>query len=62
VEIYEDPGFSKDSHLLGEELTEVFAEEEKDYKNIGIVSSGAAAEHSLIGMINFTFYDPKRKK
>ncbi|HPI44806.1 MAG TPA: aldehyde ferredoxin oxidoreductase C-terminal domain-containing protein, partial [Tenuifilaceae bacterium] len=62
VEIYEDPGFSKDSHLLGEELTEVFAEEEKDYKNIGIVSTGAAADHSLIGMINFTFYDPKRKK
>jgi len=62
VEIYEDPGFSKDSHLLGEELTEVFADEEKDYKNIGIVSTGAAADHSLIGMINFTFYDPKRKK
>ncbi|MGE0078532.1 MAG: aldehyde ferredoxin oxidoreductase family protein [Bacteroidales bacterium] len=62
VEIYEDPGFSQDSHLLGEELTEVFATEEKDYKNIGIVSTGAAAEHSLIGMINFTFYDPKRKK
>lgn len=62
VEIYEDPGFAKDSHILGEELTEVFAEEEKDYKNIGIVSTGAAAEHSLIGMINFTFYDPKRKK
>ncbi|BDX37396.1 aldehyde ferredoxin oxidoreductase [Tenuifilaceae bacterium CYCD] len=62
IEIYEDPGFAKDSHILGEELTEVFAEEEKDYKNIGIVSTGAAAENSLIGMINFTFYDPKRKK
>ena len=61
VELYEDPGFSKDSHLMGEELTEYFAEDEKDAKNIGIVSSGAAAEHSLIGMLNFTFWDNKRK-
>ncbi len=62
VEIFEDPGFSTDSHILAEELTEFYAENEKDAKNIGIVSTGAAAEHSLIGMINFTFYDPKRKK
>ncbi len=62
VEIFDDPGFSVDSHILGEELTEVFAENEKDAKNIGIVSTGAAAEHSLIGMINFTFWDNKRKQ
>jgi aldehyde:ferredoxin oxidoreductase len=62
VEIFEDPGYSDDSHLLAEELTEVFATDEKDYKNIGIVSTGAAAGHSLIGMVNFTFYDSKRKK
>lgn len=62
IEIYNDPGFSKDSHLLGEELTEIFATDERDAKNIGIVSSGAAADHSLIGMLNFTFYDSKRKK
>jgi aldehyde:ferredoxin oxidoreductase len=40
----------------------MFADDEKDARNIGIVSTGAAAEHSLIGMINFTFYDVKRKK
>ncbi|MFP4064406.1 MAG: aldehyde ferredoxin oxidoreductase family protein [Bacteroidales bacterium] len=62
IEIFEDPGLSTDSHILGEELTEMFADNEKDAKNIGIVSSGAAAEHSLIGMLNFTFYDMKRKK
>ncbi|MCK7539385.1 MAG: hypothetical protein MZV63_54995 [Marinilabiliales bacterium] len=27
-----------------------------------MVSTGSAAEHSLIGMLNFSFYDPKRKK
>ncbi|MFO7997802.1 MAG: aldehyde ferredoxin oxidoreductase C-terminal domain-containing protein, partial [Bacteroidales bacterium] len=62
IEIFEDPGLSADSHLLAEELTEMFADDEKDARNIGIVSSGAAAEHSLLGMINFTFYDMKRKK
>ncbi|MDX9846331.1 MAG: aldehyde ferredoxin oxidoreductase C-terminal domain-containing protein [Tenuifilaceae bacterium] len=62
VEIYEDPGLARDSHILAEELSEIFADDEKDYKNIGIVSMGAAAENSLIGMVNFTFYDPKRKK
>jgi aldehyde:ferredoxin oxidoreductase len=50
-----------DSHLLGEILTDMYADDDKDKKNIGIVSSGAAADHSLIGMLNFTFYDPKRK-
>jgi aldehyde:ferredoxin oxidoreductase len=62
IEIFEDPGLSTDSHILAEELTEMFADDEKDARNIGIVSTGAAAEHSLIGMINFTFYDMKRKK
>lgn len=62
VQIFEDPGFKADSHLLAEQLTEVFAENEKDARNIGIVSTGAAAENSLLGMLNFTFYDVKRKK
>ncbi|MBE9480513.1 MAG: aldehyde:ferredoxin oxidoreductase, partial [Bacteroidetes bacterium] len=61
VEIFEALKEPVDSHLLAEELTEMFAENEKDKKNIGVVSTGAAAEHSLIGMLNFSFYDPKRK-
>lgn len=60
--IYEDPGLAVDSHILAEQLTEMFADDEKDAKNIGIVSTGAAAENSLLGMLNFTFYDVKRKK
>jgi len=50
-----------DSHELAEVLTEMYADDEKGKKNIAVVSSGAAAEHSLIGMLNFSFYDPKRK-
>lgn len=62
IEIFEDPGFSTDSHLMGEELTEYFANDPKEAKNIGIVSTGVAAENTLIGMLNFTFWDVKRKK
>jgi len=63
VEIFEAPQeLSYDSHLLGEELLDMFADSEKDKINVSVVASGKAAEHSLIGMLNFTFYDLKRGK
>jgi len=62
IDIFEAPLEAIDSHVLVEQLTDMFAENESDRKNIGVVSSGAAADHSLIGMLNFSFYDNKRKK
>ena len=62
VEIYDAAGSAVDSHILAEELTEIFAENENEKKLIGIVSTGSAAGHSLIGMLNFSFYDSRRKK
>ncbi|MDD4639413.1 MAG: aldehyde ferredoxin oxidoreductase N-terminal domain-containing protein, partial [Bacteroidales bacterium] len=63
VEIFETPReLSYDSHLLGEELLEMFADSEKDKINVSVVASGKAADHSLIGMLNFTFWDTKRGK
>jgi len=62
VEIFEAPAEATDSHLLAEQLTEIFADNDNEKKSIGVVSTGSAAEHSLIGMLNFSFYDPKRKK
>ena len=41
---------------------EMFADNEKDKINVSVVASGKAAEHSLIGMLNFTFWDVKRGK
>ena len=61
VEIIEAPTEAIDSHVLAEQLTEIFAENESEKKNIGVVSAGSAADHSLIGMLNFSFYDPKRR-
>ncbi len=62
IEIYEAPAETADSHVLAEQLTEMFADNENEKKSIGVVSAGSAAEHSLIGMLNFSFYDLKRKK
>ena len=63
VEIFETPQeLNYDSHLLGEELLDMFADSEKDKINVSVVASGKAAEHSLIGMLNFTFWDMKRGK
>ena len=62
VEIRDASGTADDSHILVEQLTEMFAGNDSEKRNIGIVSTGPAAEHSLMGMLNFSFYDPKRKK
>ncbi|MDP8211029.1 MAG: aldehyde ferredoxin oxidoreductase C-terminal domain-containing protein [Candidatus Stygibacter australis] len=52
-----------DSHLLAEQLTEMYAESDKpiDKMKIAVVSAGSAADHSYIGMLNFSFYDLQRK-
>jgi len=61
VKIQEAPDEPKDSHKLVEFLTEMYADDEKDKKNVSVVSSGQGAEHTLIGMLNFSWYDVKRK-
>ncbi len=62
VQILEAPLEPMDSHELASILHEMYADNDKDKKNISVVSTGSAAEHSLIGMLNFSFYDPKRKE
>ncbi len=61
VQIFEAPEEPIDSHVLAETLHEMYSDDEKDKKNVAVVSAGTAADHSLIGMLNFSFYDPKRK-
>lgn len=62
VEIFEAPLEPIDSHTLAETLTEMYANEEKEKMNISVVSAGAAADNSLIGMLNVSFYDKKKEK
>jgi len=61
VKIEEAPLEPVDGHVLGEILTEMYADCEEDKRNIAVVTAGTAAEHTRIGLLNFTFYDVRRK-
>ncbi len=61
IRIEEAPLEEADSHLLALQLTKMYAEEGKEI-NVSVVSAGKAADNSLIGMLNFSFYDKKRKE
>lgn len=61
VIIEEAPEECVDSHILAEILTEMYALNEDDKRNVSVVSAGSAAEHARIGMLNFSYYDVRRK-
>ncbi|MBO8137861.1 MAG: aldehyde:ferredoxin oxidoreductase [Desulfotomaculum sp.] len=61
VRIEEAPEEAVDSHILAEQLTELYADSEEDKRNISVVSAGTAAGNTMIGMLNFSFYDVRRK-
>ncbi len=61
VTIEEAPEEPMDSHELSEALTEMYADDGK-MVNVSVVSSGRAADHAWIGMLNFSFYDKKKGK
>ena len=60
VTIETAPKESVNTHLVGEELTTMFATDEKDKRSISVVSAGAGADHTRIGCLNFSWYDPRR--
>jgi aldehyde:ferredoxin oxidoreductase len=61
IQIFEAPEEDINSHLIAEEMVEIFSKDEKDKKNICSVSSGQAAEHCLYSCLNFSFYDRRRQ-
>ncbi len=61
VTIEEAPHEALDGHILGEQLTHMYADNEDDMRNVAVVTAGTAAQHTLLGLLNFTFYDVRRK-
>jgi len=51
-----------DTHLINTELTNLFAKDEKDKRNISVISAGQAATHVPICGLNISYYDPKKKE
>ncbi len=60
ITIESAPEESIDSHLVAEELTEMYADDDLDKRNIAVVSAGQAALHSRMGVLNFSFWDWRR--
>ncbi len=61
VTIERAPQEASDAHVLVEQLTEMYADDEIDMRNISVVCAGRAAEHSRMGVLNFSFYDWRKQ-
>lgn len=61
ITIDEAPDEAIDGHVLGEQLTYMYAKDVADRKNISVVTAGTAAKHTFMGLLNFTFYDLRRE-
>ena len=60
ITIEKAPLESIDSHKIAKELTEMYADDEMDKRNISVVSAGRASEHVRMGILNFSFWDWRR--
>jgi aldehyde:ferredoxin oxidoreductase len=61
VSIMEAPFEAVDTHILAEELVGIFADSEREKRNISSVTAGLGADHTLIGCLNVSLYDPRRQ-
>ncbi|MDD5502289.1 MAG: aldehyde ferredoxin oxidoreductase C-terminal domain-containing protein [Candidatus Thermoplasmatota archaeon] len=57
VKIEDGAGLPSESHLVAEILTERYGKENR--ATVSVVSAGPGAEHTLMGCLNFSWYDPK---
>jgi aldehyde:ferredoxin oxidoreductase len=60
IQLFETSGLPQTAYELSAILTEHFAQGKP--RNISVVSAGPGAKNTLIGCLNFTWYDPKRKR
>jgi len=61
IQIFTAPDEAIDSHILAEQMVDMFAENERERQHISSVSAGRGADHAWIGCLNFTYYDKRRK-
>jgi aldehyde:ferredoxin oxidoreductase len=62
VTIEEAPLEALNTHLLSEQLTEMYAKGAHDRRSVSVVSAGQGADHVLFSSLNFSWYDPRRKR
>ncbi len=62
VTIEEAPLEELNTHLLGEQLAGMYAQDDRDKKNLSVISTGQAARHIRYACLNVSWYDPQRKE
>lgn len=60
ITIERSPLESLDSHIMAEEFTAMYADDEMDFRNIATVTTGRGASHTKMGVLNFSFWDWRR--
>ena len=60
IRIFETSGLDDNAYVISSTLTEHFGQGKP--RNISVVSTGVGAKKTLIGCLNFTWYDAGRKK
>ncbi len=60
VTIEEAPEEAVDTYLIGEQMAEMYADDEKGKRAISSVSAGSGADHAYFGCLNFSWWDPRR--
>ncbi|MBW1961237.1 MAG: aldehyde:ferredoxin oxidoreductase [Deltaproteobacteria bacterium] len=60
IQILNITGLPEDSYQTSQILTEHFGDGK--LRTISVISTGPAAKHTLLGCLNFTWYDGRRKK
>ncbi|RJQ52914.1 MAG: aldehyde:ferredoxin oxidoreductase [Desulfobacteraceae bacterium] len=60
IQIFESSGLPEEAYELSAVLTEHFCEGKP--RSVSVVSTGPGAGNTLIGCLNFSWYDSKRKK
>ncbi len=60
ISIEEAPLEELDTHLLTEQLTEMYAKDERDRRRLSIASAGQGAEHVHYSSLNLSWYDTRR--
>ncbi|MBW2591992.1 MAG: aldehyde:ferredoxin oxidoreductase, partial [Deltaproteobacteria bacterium] len=59
IQIFDSEGLPEDGYALSAALTEHFGQGKP--RTISVVSTGPGAQNTLLGCLNFTWYDAKRK-
>jgi len=61
VQIVRNERLDTNSHIVANQLADLYCRDEEDKRNISTVSAGVGADHCWIGCLNFSWWDWRRE-